>query len=555
MSDELPDGSAGAPSSRAGSSSKMLREGAPSRLLREGGKLSLLTLASRVLGLAREMTKAAFMGTGWLADVFGVAFTLPNFLRRLFAEGSMTAAFIPTFTGYLAEGKDEETKDFLSATYTVLLFLVGAVVALGIAFAPWLVRLFYSEHYDEMALLTQIMFPMLALVAFAAFLQGILNSIGVFTPSAMGPILFNICWIAVPALVGNLFGNPARAMAVGVTVGGVAQALCQLPAVLKAGYRFGFVGLGKAFRNPGMRKVFALIAPTIVGMAAYQINIFVSTYLATSAGEGSVAALQYSLRLQELVLGVFVVSLGTVLLPDLSGAAREGNWDSYSGSLERGLKAMLLVTLPISIFSMIVGEDIVTLLFRWKEFGEDSVRLTSNIFFWHMAGLVFIATNRVLAPAFYARKDTKTPTMAGLVSVAVNIGAAFLLVGPMRAPGIALALSIASAVNTAVLVAAVLRGGVPGCAAALGAAGRYALKLLAFSALAALPVYFLRPFFFSLFSGWRANWSAGLSFLLGSLVFGLVGVGLLAATKDEMAGSIAQAFRRRGPSGAARGAK
>jgi putative peptidoglycan lipid II flippase len=272
---------------------------AAGRMAREGGKLSLLTMVSRVLGLVREITKAAFMGTAWLADVFGVAFVLPNFLRRLFAEGSMTAAFIPTFTGYLAEGDDEDTKEFLSATFTILVFFVGAVVSLGIAFAPALVRLFQSEHYDEMALLTQIMFPMLALVAVAAFFQGILNSIGVFTPSAIGPILFNVCWIAVPYLLGGLFGNPARAMAVGITMGGVAQALCQLPAVLKAGYRFGFVGLGTAFRNPGMKKVFALIAPTIVGMAAYQINIFVSTYLAAGAGEGSVAGLQYSLRLQE----------------------------------------------------------------------------------------------------------------------------------------------------------------------------------------------------------------------------------------------------------------
>ena len=170
-----------------------------------------------------------------------------------------------------------------------------------------------------------------------------------------------------------------------------------------------------------MKQVFALIAPTIVGMAAYQINIFISTYLATDSGTGSVAGLQYSLRLQELVLGVFVISLGTVLLPDLAGAARSEDWDSYSGSLRRGLRAMLLITIPIAVYSMIVGEDIVTLLFRHREFGPESVRLTSSIFFWHMSGLAFIAMNRVMAPAFYARGDTKTPTWAGLVSVAINM--------------------------------------------------------------------------------------------------------------------------------------
>jgi len=361
----------------------------------------------------------------------------------------------------------------------------------------------------------------------------------------MGPILFNICWIAVPYFVGSLLGNPARAMALGVTIGGVAQSLCQLPAVLKAGYRFGFIGLGKAFRNPGMKRVFALIAPTIVGMAAYQINIFVSTYLATASGEGSVAGLQYSLRLQELVLGVFVISLGTVLLPDLAGAARSKDWSSYSDSLGRGLRAMLLITVPIAAYSMIVGEDIVTLLFRHREFGPDSVRLTSSIFFWHMSGLAFIAMNRVMAPAFYARGDTKTPTWAGIVSVAINILLAFALVGPLKAPGIALALSLASAANTLVLLVPLLRSRLPGTKEAVALSGRYSLKLLAFSALAALPVFFLRPFLTLRLSGWNPSLAAGASLAVTALVFGGIGIGLLAISRDEMVSSILKAFRRR----------
>jgi putative peptidoglycan lipid II flippase len=515
------------------------------RMMREGGKLSLLTMASRILGLAREMTRAAFMGTGWLADAFAVAFTLPNFLRRLFAEGSMTAAFIPTFAGYIAGGEEGETREFLSATFTILVFLVGIVVALGIALAPWIVLLFASGHHDEMALLTQIMFPFLALVAVAAFFQGILNSIGIFAPSGMAPILFNVCWIAVPYLFGRAAGNPARAMAAGVVIGGLAQALCQLPAVLKAGYRFGFIGLGRAFRNPGMKRVFALFGPTIVGMAAYQINILVSTYLATNSGTGSVASLQYSLRLQELVLGVFVVSLGTVLLPDLAGAARAEDWDAYAGSLERGLCAMLLITIPVAVYSMIVGADIVTLLFRRREFGPDSVRLTSSVFFWHMSGLAFIAVNRVIAPAFYARGDTKTPTLGGLVSVGVNIALAFLLVGTLKAPGIALALAGASAVNTLVLVAKLLRARIPGASGALARAGRYSLKLILLSGLSALPILAIRPFLEFHMAAWNVNLAAGLSLATTFIVFGGVGIVLLALSRDEMALTLVGAFRRR----------
>jgi putative peptidoglycan lipid II flippase len=361
----------------------------------------------------------------------------------------------------------------------------------------------------------------------------------------MGPILFNVCWIAVPYLLGSLMGNPARAMAVGVTIGGVAQALCQLPAVLKAGYRFGFISLKAAFRNRGMKKVFALIAPTIVGMAAYQINIFVSTYLATNSGEGSVAGLQYSLRLQELVLGVFVISLGTVLLPDLAGSARSEDWDSYSGSLSRGLRAMLLITVPVAVYSMIVGEDIVTLLFRHREFGPESVRLTSSIFFWHMSGLAFIAMNRVMAPAFYARGDTKTPTWAGLISVAINICLAFALVGPLKAPGIALALSGASAANTLVLVIPLLRSRIPGTKEALAAAGRYSLKLILFSALAAAPLLFLRPFLAGRFAGWNRTLASGVSLVATAFVFGGIGIALLVFSRDEMLSTLINAFRRR----------
>jgi len=206
---------------------------------------------------------------------------------------------------------------------------------------------------------------------------------------------------------------------------------------------------------------------------------------------------------------------------------------------------MLLITLPVSAYAMIVGEDIVTLLFRWREFGAASVRLTSNIFFWHMSGLVFIAMNRVMAPAFYARKDTKTPTWGGLVSVAVNVALAFVLVRTMKASGIALALSVASAVNMVVLVVVLARARIPGTLAALKEAGRYALKLLLFSALAAVPVYFARPFLSVFFRGWNANLAAGCSLVATALVFAGIGVALLALNKDEMTGTLVNAFRRK----------
>lgn len=507
-------------------------------MLREGGKLSALTMVSRILGLLREMTKAAFMGTGPLAEAFTVAFIIPNFLRRLFAEGSVTVAFIPTFTGVLGEKDEAKTREFLSATFTVLLVLVLATVALGMAVTPWITSLvFFGAERAETIVLTRMMFPFLALVSVAALLQGILNTIGVFVPSGLGPILFNVCFIGVPYLIGGWTANPARAMALGVLAGGLAQALCQLPAVLRAGYRFGFIGFARALRNPGMRRVLALIAPTILGMAAYQVNDLVCTSLASSVK--AAAGIQYSIRLQELILGVFAVSAGTVLLPRLSQAARRQDWPSYSEDLGQVMMSMILVTLPVAIFSMIVGREIVTLLFKARAFGEDSVALTTSVFFFHMMGIVFIALNRVIAPAFYARSDAKTPTWAGLVSFGVNIALAFAFIAPFRGPGIALALSLSSAVNTLFLAVALLRSKIEGIRAAFSRTARYALRILAFSAVAGAPLYLLRPRLLALFARNPSRFvAAGVPLLLETLLFGSIGIGLLVVTKDEFAAAL-----------------
>jgi putative peptidoglycan lipid II flippase len=538
MSDEgVPLAAPGGPVGRSP------RDNGSARMMREGGKLSLLTMVSRVLGLVREMTKAAFMGTGALAEAFTVSFMIPNFLRRLFAEGSITVAFIPTFSGLLAEKDEEKTREFLSATFTVLTAFVLATVALGIACTPLVASLFSTDR-GETIILTRLMFPFLALVSVAALLQGILNSIGVFTPSGLGPILFNVCFIAVPYLIGGWTANPARAMAIGVLAGGFAQALCQLPAVLRSGFRFGFIGMGRALRNPGMRRVFALVAPTILGMAAYQLNDLVCTSLASSVG--AAAGIQYSIRLQELILGVFAVSAGTVLLPRLTEAANRADWPDFSSALGRVMKTIVLVTLPVALFSMVAGKEIIVLLFKARAFDDASVELTKSVFFFHMAGMAFIALNRVIAPAFYARSDAKTPTWAGLCSFGVNIVLAVALIGPLRGAGIALALSAASALNTAYLIVALARSGLPGMRSELVGTLRYFAKILVFSLVAAGVLYFIRPVLVSAFaaSGSRLVY-AGAPLVAETLVFGAIGLILLAVSRDEVSASFAGRFRGR----------
>lgn len=524
------------------------------RMVRESGRLSLLTLVSRVLGLVREMTRAAFMGTAGLADSFTIGFMIPNFLRRLFAEGSVAVAFIPTFKGYLHDAGDDERRDFLSAMFSALTLLVGLATALGIAAAPLVVGLFDAEPV-ETAVLTRLMFPYLALVSFAAFLQGILNSVGVFGPAAFAPILFNICFITVPWLVSRFMPNPARAMAVGVLAGGLAQALWQLPYVLRKGFRFGFVGPRRAFRNSGVRRVLALIAPTIVGMAAYQLNDLVCTAVASRTGVGVATALTFSLRLQELILGIFAVSVGTVLLPELAGLAAGRDWKGFSGSLGRALDAIALVTVPVAVFSMIAGRDIVSLLFEAREFDASSVDLTTGAFFWHMTGLFFIAANRLLAPAFYARGDSRNPTWAGVASFGANIVLAVALAAFMGGGGIALALSLASAVNTFILVAMLLRTRLEGMEAALRGTFAYVAKLAVLSALAALPTLLLAGPLERAFGAASSRLvSAGLPLLAKTIVFGAVGIGTLVLTKDRVASFLFEAVSRRGRRAAAVGA-
>ena len=265
-----------------------------------GIKLSILTLGSRILGLVREMTKATFLGTSGLADAFGVAFMIPNLFRRLFAENSISVAFIPTFKKYLEENPEnkQSTKEFINATFTLVSFLTTIVVTIGIIFSPWIVKLFSngesSEILMEMSVLTRIMFPYLIVISIAALFQGILNGLKIFSPSGFTPILFNLCVIIATYVLSPYTKNPARAMAYGVLLGGIIQAGFQLPFVIKNGWGVKFTSLKKTFTNPGTKQVLKLIAPTIMGMAAYQLNDVVSTAIASRSGVGIVSSLQYS---------------------------------------------------------------------------------------------------------------------------------------------------------------------------------------------------------------------------------------------------------------------
>jgi putative peptidoglycan lipid II flippase len=504
-----------------------------SSLVRHGSALSLLTLISRVLGLLREMTKARLLGTSALSDAFSVAFMLPNLFRRLFAEGSISVAFIPTFKEYMLEGDREKTREFLSCMFTFLTFFVTLVVMAGIITAPFLVRFFRMEEYNETVLLSRIMFPFLGFISLAALFQGVLNSINVFTPSGLAPILLNAVTILCAYGLSPFTKNPARAMAIGILIGGFLEAAIQFPFVIKKGQAFFITGIKRAINNPGTRKVLRLISPTIIGMAAYQINDLVSTALGGRAGEGVVSSLQYSLRLQELFLGVFAVSIGTVLLPNLTEYAKTSQWDIYNKRLVSSINIIALITIPVTFFSLVQGQSLIRLLFQSRSFDETSVALTLSAFTFHMPGLLFIALNRIIAPAFYAQSDTMSPTIAGIISMVVNIILAAVLVMSFRGAGIAFAISFASAVNTILLVIFLGKNPNINLGSVIGPTLLYILKMLILSAIAAVPIYFLSPVLRDVCAGHGRIISYGIPLAISAVIYLLLGVFLLAVVKDE----------------------
>ena len=513
-------------------------------MLKNGSKLTLLTMTSRILGLVREITRAALLGTSVLSDAYSVAFLIPNLFRRLFAENSMTVAFIPTFKRYLEEKNKDEIKKFLSATFTFLSFIISVTVVIGILITPLIIPLF-GLSTPETVLLTRIMFPYLAVISIAAFFQGILNGIKIFSPSGFTPILFNLCIIGCAWLLSPVMQNPARAMAVGVLLGGVIQAGFQLPFILKNGFRFHFVSIRNAFTDPGTKTIVKLIAPTIVGMAAYQLNELVSTILAGHAGPGIVSSLQFSLRLQELILGVFAVSIGTVILPDLTDHVVQKDWKQFNTLLSQAIETIALITIPVTFYSLVSGKGIITLLFRGMNFSEESVNLTLAAFTWHIAGLYFIALNRIIAPAFYAQGDTRSPTIAGITGVIFNIILATILVFPMKGGGIALALSIASAVNTILLLFFLKRMQVIDIGKILRAIILYALKITAFSLVAALPIWLFRTPIYARFAGHNRLISQGIPLIISLVIFAGIGIGLLFLTRDKIAVLVISGIRKK----------
>lgn len=483
--------------------------------------LMLFTLGSRVLGLIREVIKAKYLGSGVLNDTFNVAFTIPNLLRRLFAESSMTVAFIPTFKGFLKNDNKKETRDFLNSIFTALTFLVSLTVIIAIIITPILVKVVDTNGTDlkELTLLTRIMFPYLAFISLAALFQGILNSLNIFGPGGFVPILYNLVVIILTITLSRFTEDPANAMAIGVTLGGFLQMAFQFPYIIKNGLGFRIISLRKAFNNSGTRNVGRLIAPTLASMGAYQLNIAIAQFIAVRTGVGISSALGYSLRLQELVLGIFAVSIGTVLISSLSKDAKDKNWNGFSSSLKLSINVIALITIPVTIFAFIHSTEIVELVFKRGHFSTEGVIMTSGVFKIHILGLFFIALTRVAAPAFFSLEDSKTPAMLGMISVSAGIPLMFILGPIFKGNGIAAATILSSVILIVLYFIFLTKKDNIGFSLILKSALPSFLKILIYSLISAIPLLFFKKSIFNLIISENNIIRIGVPLLITSVLY------------------------------------
>lgn len=425
------------------------------RIAAATGIMAFATGLSRVAGLVRDMVVATVFGAGFAADAFFVAFTIPNLLRRFFAEGSLTAAFVPTFSEVHHRDGFEASREVFRICWTLMLLVLAGVTLVGIFSSPWVVQLIgygFSDIPGKLELtdlLNRIMFPYIFFVSLVALLAGVLNVQGHFLSPSLSPVLLNLAMITSALFLAPLFSTPIVALAVGVLIGGVVQLLMQLPVL----YRFGYdLRLDFRFAHPSVRRITRLMVPGIVGVAIYQINVVVTRLFASLLEEGSVSWLYYGQRLFEFPQGIFVVSLAQAVLPSMSRQLAAHDDQGFRESLRFGLALILLVTLPAAVGMVLCSQAIYSLFFLGGAFTANDVTQSAEALAWYAPGLVFVGISRVVAPTFYALQDTRTPVWVSFWTLLVSVGGSIVLMGPMRHMGLALALTLSSIFNALVLI-------------------------------------------------------------------------------------------------------
>jgi putative peptidoglycan lipid II flippase len=431
-----------------------VRNSENSKVAKAAGIVGAATMVSRVFGLLRDMVIAAFFGASWMTDAFWVAFRIPNMLRRLLGEGSLTVSFVPVFTEYLQKKTKDEALELASNAFTILSIILAAVSALGILLSPLIIGLiapgFISkpEQFALAVFLNRLMFPYIFFIALVALCMGILNSFRHFTAPALSPVMLNIAMIMAALTLRPFFAEPITALAVGVLVGGILQLAMQWPFLLKYGVKFKF---RFNLRHPGIKQIGLLMLPAILGAGVTTINVFIGTILASLLPGGSVTYLFYADRIMELPLGIFAIAIGTAALPSFSQHAAAGNMDELKSSISFSLRLMLFVTIPAMVALMALSLPIISVLFQRGAFDSQSAIYTGQALFCYALGLWAFAVIRVIVSAFYSLQDSKWPLKAAIITLIVNVLFSLALMYPLKHSGLALANSIAAAVNVLIL--------------------------------------------------------------------------------------------------------
>ncbi len=431
-------------------------------MMRGAFTVGIWTMASRVLGFARDIIIASVLGTGPVADAFFVALRLPNLFRRLFGEGAFNAAFVPSFSTILhQEGLDPATRFAEEATAVMVLWL-GAITALGEIFMPWVLDVLapgFASHHGKFALavaLTRIMFPYLFFVCLTALFSGVLNAMGRFAAAAAAPVLFNIFAIAAMLGFSRYAPNPGYALSWGVSVSGVAQLLLLNIALRRAGVR---IRLPRPRLTPRIRKLFRRMTPGLVGAGVTQLNVSIDIIIGTLLPAGSVSVLYYADRVNQLPLGVIGTAVGTALLPAITRHIAKGGEPMALTALNRALEAVLMLTLPAAIGLAVASRAVMDVLFVRGAFTAHMAVLAGDSLSAFAIGLPVFALVKVLTPGFFARADMTTPLKIGIFTVALNLCLNLLFMHPLKAVGPALATSLSSAVNAGLLMLMLHRRG------------------------------------------------------------------------------------------------
>jgi putative peptidoglycan lipid II flippase len=432
-----------------------------SQMLKSSGAMAAATMASRVLGMVREMVYAAFMGNTWVASAFTLAFQVPNLFRRLLGEGALTAAFIPLFKQKEAREGEAEMWRTANAVISGLVTVAAAVTVLaivGISLALTVGEGRFNDDTKLMLKLLRLMFPYMLLVCLAAVLISMANARGHFFVPALGAAVLNLVMIASVLLLAPLMGRALEqqivGLAVGVVLAGLAQAFFQLPSLQREGFRYQWVS---PWRDPTVREVVRKMVPGSIGVAAFQINVLATQCFSFWYDPTIVATFNYSVRLMELPQGMFGISLATYLLPTLSGLAAQKKFPEFRQTLSQGLSYLAFANLIATAIALTLAEPIVRLIFERGMFGPDATRRVAVALSCLAPGLLMFSMNNILARAFFALDDIKTPMKISMLCLALNLGFALWLVQPYREAGLGVANTLSACVNLGLLTYALRR--------------------------------------------------------------------------------------------------